>query len=339
MDLTKEIDIAVMEAALDMIEARSRYRSKMALIEDVKNDVWITESEYEEYSSLGSEVVMETSITTPKGKFEYDKTEFEAYRYDFITHDSSIGAENRKLATLAIGAYQASHEARKETGYAKSMPLINLLGDRSEKINEIAKKRYNGKTEAYYDLVQAVKADTNHRYFISLNVITGYDTTTSPGTNNIPGNLVSVSFKLKLPKYPLNAFGFVACKEYDKLLAKRKEIKNSSYTKDPGELRKEEKKLEENIESLMQGYCHFTSYPNDKMNIAKLYVGSCYADTTEIKEYIIAEHLKRSKSSTLECNKKVDSIDSMKNSRMEIKIPNNRDPIARMAMVFGFSTK
>ena len=96
MDLTKDIDIAVMEATINMVKARRQYSCKQALMEDVRNDVMISEAEYEEFKD-DSEIVMEGVLTTPTGdRFNVDTDEVNKYRFDFITHDPEIGNENKK---------------------------------------------------------------------------------------------------------------------------------------------------------------------------------------------------------------------------------------------------
>lgn len=48
----KEIDYAVMEATMNVVASRERYRNKQHLIEDINNNVCISEEEYNELSTM-----------------------------------------------------------------------------------------------------------------------------------------------------------------------------------------------------------------------------------------------------------------------------------------------
>lgn len=335
MDLTKDIDIAVMEATINMVKARRQYSCKQALMEDVRNDVMISEAEYEEFKD-DSEIVMEGVLTTPTGdRFNVDVDEVKKYRFDFITHDPEIGNKNEEAAELILAVYHASQVAKKAEGKTEATPLKGLIKARSAKIEAFARKRYTGKTEAIRDLLQVLASDTSGRLFAKLKAIVGYQHTEDPVTHEIPGNLVSVSVDMTLPKYPITPFGLVLCREQEKLNKMIAEKKKYELIPPPKGFEEAYKEQERKVLILTKGYRETTPFKTAKGN--DVLKGSGFIGTSGLIHTVFAEHLKNSHKQTAAANKIVDEISAKETTPIEPSVPsNNYKQINHLGVVFDF---
>lgn len=323
----KEIDYAVMEATMNVVASRERYRSKQRLIEDINNDVWISEEEYNELSNIEDDVITEYSATIGGAKYDIDKDEFIAFRLDPWTHNLEVGKYNRKVAELAIAAYEASHKAKGFNG----VPLKSLIPKRCSKIEEIARKRYVGKHEALCDLVQMVQAAKNN-CFMTIRSIVGLGHVKN-SNNEIDPDLVWVSFFAKLPKAPLTIPGYILCKtraEYKKLNEKIKRMGQQGelmYKDQVNDFLSKIRKLESIVHGEVGGY--FTkNYCNDV----------CFFDSSGLQSMVFAEHMRRKPDNGDDINKNIEKISEMATKDAEfMRAPNNKPCVDLMAAVYGFS--
>lgn len=325
----KEIDYAVMEATTFIVASRARYRSKQRLIEDINNDVWISEEEYDELSNIEDDVITEYSTTIDGVKYDIDDNEYMAYRLDPWMHNVKVGKYNRSVAELAVAVYQASHIAKG----VKGVPLKSLISKRCGKIEKIAKKRYVGKHEALCDLVQMVHAAKNN-CFMTIRSIVGLGHVKNKN-NEIDPDLVWVSFFAKLPKAPLTIAGYVLCKtraEYKKLNEKIKLMGQQGelmYKDQVNDFLSKIRKLEGIVRREVGGY--FTkNYCNDV----------CFFDSSGLQTMVFAEHMRRIPDNGVDINDKIEEISKMETKTEEfMRAPNNKPCVDLMAAVYGFTLK
>lgn len=325
----KEIDYAVMEATMNVVTSRARYRSKQRLIEDINNDEWISEEEYRDLSNIDDDVITEYSTTIDGVKYDINDKEYIAYRFDPWLHNVDTGNYNRKVAELAIAVYQASHTAKGING----VPLKSLITKRCGKIEKIAKKRYVGKHEALCDLVQMVSAAKNN-CFMTIKSIVGLGHVKNKD-HEIDPDLVWVSFFVKLPKAPLTIPGYILCKtqaEYKTLNEKIKRLGQQGalmYKDQVNDFLSKIRKLEGIVHKEIGGY--FTkNYCNDV----------CFFNSSGLQTMVFAEHMRRKPDNGTDINKRIEEISEMATKDEEFMTArNNRACVDLMADVYAFSLK
>ena len=325
----KEIDYAVMEATMNVVASRARYRSKQRLIEDINNNEWISEEEYHDLSNIDDDVITEYSTTVDGVKYDIDDNEYIAYRFDPWMHNFDVGKYNRKVAEMAVAVYQASHIAKG----IKGVPLKSLISKRCGKIEKIAKKRYVGKHEALCDLVQMVQAAKNN-CFMTIRSIVGLGHVKN-NDNEIDPDLVWVSFFVKLPKAPLTIPGYILCKtraEYKTLNEKIKRMGQQGelmYKDKVNDFLGKIRKLEGVVHKEIGGY--FTKNYCDDV---------CFFNSSGLQTMVFAEHMRRKPDNGTDINKHITKISEMETKNEEfMRVPNNKACIDLMAAVYAFTLK
>lgn len=323
----KEIDYAVMEATMNVVASRVRYRSKQRLIEDINNDEWISEEEYHDLSNIDDDVITEYSTTIGGVKYDIDDNEYIAYRFDPWTHNVNVGKYNRSVAELAVAVYQASHTAKGING----VPLKSLISKRCSKIEKIAKKRYIGKHEALCDLVQMVQGAKNN-CFMTISSIVGLGHVKN-NDNEIDPDLVWVSFFVKLPKAPLTIPGYILCKtraEYKTLNEKIKRLGQQGelmYKDQVNALLSKIRKLEGIVHKEIGGY--FTKNYCDDV---------CFFNSSGLQTMVFAEHMRRKPDNGADINDKIEEISKMETKDKEfMRASNNKACVDLMAAVYAFT--
>lgn len=325
----KEIDYAVMEATMNVVASRERYKNKQHLIEDINNNVCISEEEYNELSNIDNDVVMEYAVTVNGKQYDIDKNEYMTYRLDPWTHNRDVGEYNLKVAELAVAVYEASHRAKGSNG----VPLRSLIKNRCSKIEEIAKKKYVGKHEALCDLVQLVQAGKNN-CFMSIKSIVGLGHVKNKD-NQIDPDLMWVSFFVKLPKAPLTLSGYVLCKtqaEYRQLKEKIKRMgqQGELMFKDQSEEYLNKIRKLQAIVSKELGMYFTKNYCDD----------TCFFNSSGLQTMTFAEHMRRISGNSVDVDRKINKISKMATTNEEfMRTPNNKPCVELMAAVYGFTLK
>jgi hypothetical protein len=328
MDLTKDIDIAVIQATIDVVKARSNYNSKKFLINAVKNDAHVTQEFYDEITSSHDEIVMEEAT----GKIPFDQRKFAIYRQDPFTHDRDIAKINVSIAELALGVQQASHLAKGDNG----VPIKDLLPERGAKIIEIGNKLYNGKAIALYDLIQILRADKRHRTFMNISGITGFDTTPEIKHNDDgslefsdpPGDLVQTAFTVRLPRWTLTLRRFKVCEEIDQF---NKLKKSNPESPDLKVLRARIKK-----------HMPIIGLEDSDRNRDDLLNHTCYSTrqySSDVDRFMIGWHLKnnpRLNDEALKCTKEISDMATQK-TPIRMNTRSNKRCTDRIAEAFCFT--
>lgn len=330
MDLTKDIDIAVIQATIDVVKARSNYNSKKFLIDAVHNDLHVTQEFYDEVTSSNDDIIMEEA--TSAGKIPFDQRKFAIYRQDPFTHDRDIAKINVSVAELTLGVHQASHLAKGDAG----VPIKDLLPERGAKIIEIGNKLYNGKAMALYDLIQILRADTRHRTFMNISGITGFDTTpemTRDAEGNLtfsepPGDLVQTAFTVRLPRWTLTLNRFKVCEEIDRY----RKLKKS----DP---ESQELKV---LKARIKKHMPMIGLECTDKNCEDLLNHTCYTTrqyTSDVDKFMVGWHLKnnpRLSEEAIKCTKDISDMATQK-TPIRMNSRNNKRCIDRIAEAFCFT--
>ena len=324
-----EIDYAVLEAAGNVIDARANYRNKQYLIEDINNDELISEELYNEIIN-DDDIFQEVSVDSPFKNVPLDSDIYRRYRYDFMNHKLAFWGAQMRVAQYIVGIYQASHRAKGSSG----QPIRDLIPDRTVNIEKIAHKLYDGKIEAMYDLIMYLKADVNGKSFAKIRTITGFDHTPAlerdgegvVSYGKIPGDLVSASFTVTLPKWPLTEQLCKCCVEI---------IRLEKYSKDDPKYEKQKQLVSDMMQYAM-------GKPYSSSNAKTLMSYTCFDKdkaNRSYNKYIFAEHLRlspRNKPHSNELVKKVSAMETTTEIATTNGESNNYSVIDQIAKQFGF---
>lgn len=332
-DMLVNINACVLEASLNVYESQIQYSNKQQLIEDVNNNVMISEAMYDDLTNNHDDIIMESDTST--SMTDITEEEFKRYRFDFLTHNFNTGIQYNRIAQLVISAYEASQLAKQNEG-KNSTPLGDILLQhrRTKEMDKFINRLYDGKARALYTLIGVIYKLrlSGIKTFLKVTKITGYNTTQAKHSTAIPGNLVNIKIEFKLPKIPITQKQLSILKYIDDrktLVKKMKDAKLKGVYNEYQFLTEELRKLEEKK----------PSFNLSEEQLAQLRQDTCYVlDKDALVPYEVAFHCKHDNSYDPIYNEIIDRLSKLENTKEQITInaKNNRDQIMALGKQFGF---
>lgn len=333
-DMFVNINACVLEASLNVYESHVQYSNKQRFIEDVNNNVMISESMYDELTNKHDSIIMESDTSISASTITEE--EIKRYRFDFLTHNFNTGIQYNRIAQKVISAYEASQLA-KQNEDKDVTPLGDLLLQhrRTKEMNKFINNLYDGKARALYSLIGFISKLrlSGIKTFLKVTKITGYNTTQAKHSTDIPGNLVNIKIEFKLPKTPITKRDLAILKYIDErkaLVKKMKEVKLKEGVHNEYVILNEKlRKLDEKKPSFNLSEEQLTQLSRD----------TCYVlDKNALVPYEVAFHCKHDKSYDPTYNEIIDRLSKLENTKEQITInaKNNRDQIIALGKQFGF---
>ncbi len=333
-DIISDIYNVITEASLDVLEAVRDYENKQQFIQDVHDNVMISESFFNELKDPDQAIFTEAAVTENES---VNNNEYRRYRFDFLNHTDIGAANNLRLTELIIGAFEASQKAKEAKGEPCN-PLNNLLKRRTKNMQKIINKLYEGKDIAIYNLCRILdKYENSKSCFVKKSRIAGYNVA-KHRNGDVGNNFINAEFVMKLPKQVLTKQNYEKCKyiEQINLLKKQqREIRKTSGTSDPrfhelasqiAEMYKNspygfDAKNDETVKELLNDTC-FTSNDKDKV----------------LKELLFGFHLIKRKDGSPDSIKALDYVNSKANQTEDFRMdePNNINQIKALGKQFAF---
>ena len=333
----RDMNLIITESMLDVYDALNDFDNKRQFIYDYENDVEFSDTYLEEFNkTLSDNVVMESATTTPDIP-AFDKQRYQAYRFDFIRHRGEEAKTNRRLASLIIATFEASQEAKKQSGESYNT-LKNVKIKRDARMQGLVNKLYSGKIEALYVAIKVLeKYGSNESCFAKFKVIP-YGIAQQK-TGDTSDRFLEVRFDIKLPKTVLTKQNFETLEyieEINKLKKEQREIIKTSGSHDDRVT-----SLAEKIADMHEHapYGFKTTNSDACKNLKK---DTCYTDKESDKvlvNYTIGFHCLKKKDTPKAVAEKIDKINSYGSGVSDSKLmddPNNTAQIIALVKQLGF---
>jgi hypothetical protein len=330
-DTINNIYDVITEASLDVFEAINNYENKQQFIQDVHNDRMITESFFNELIESTQSIFTEAATGNAPVENEY-----RTYRFDFLNHKQSGADNNLRIAELIIGAFEASQKAKEAKGEPCN-PLNDLLKHRTNMIQQIINRLYDGKSIAIARLCKIIdKYNSSKSCFVRINRIAGYNVA-QKATGDTGNNFIHAEFSMKLPKRVLTKQEYEICKYIKKIKALKKEqseIRKTNGTKDERFL-----SLAEEIAKMHENAPYGFNTKNDT-EVNNILNETCFTSKEQDKvlvDYNFAFHLNKIKDVDADVAKAIDYVNTKANQSNDFNADegNNKPQITALGKQFG----